>query len=496
MCMLIIYECLCYSDYRGKSADRCKSDSSSSSASSPASPVSTPVSSAAARRNATPTDRATPNRKFSLIQEEVFLEEEEMEVDENQSQNTIQTSGQSRDVTQPKDMGHDVKRQSCFEESLSDDSDTRSNHSNGGFDKDLSIKPSAPRRPMPVRPLHSVRSSPQLLNQIFEEGESEEEDLIPVVLSTQTLSRNIHQSPEILRKYDARRKRLSKGQRGSSYSSSDTSDTDDTETRRRRDKFKGRMHRRDSSEHSSDTDGGPTGLGGGAGRLFGSSTTSTGSARGRDSRDKSNKSDNKSSQKSGNNKTSNRGTSTNQNGLSPVGSLLGKRDSSSDRDNSHIEVGCKMSNISSNISIASNLSNLSITSSASGRSAKYLLDSTLTATPKPQPSTKELEAALNEENKAKSKIIHVRSKDFSDLMERFSSSKHNDGTGTALPVQKPHDVSGVKFRKRPKDKLKPDINRNGLIAREDCSIEDTENINTAQSPQQQNIVKTKCCSVV
>jgi hypothetical protein len=137
----------------------------------------------------------------------------------------------------------------------------------------------------------------------------------------------------------------------------------------------------------------------------------------------------------------------------------------------------------------------------SGRTSKYVLDSslgTVTTTPKSHithPSPKELEAALNEENKAKSKIIHVRSKDFSDLMERFSASKHNDGTATMLAAQKPHDVSGIKFRKRPKEKLKTDINKNGLIARADCSMEE-EHMNTAQSPQQQNIVKTKCCSVV
>ena len=129
------------------------------------------------------------------------------------------------------------------------------------------------------RPLLSVASSPQLLNQICEENESdcdEEDDFVPSKLASPRLrlSRGSCASPEVLRKYEQRKKRRGTGSRGTSCSSSDASDTDDTEGRSRKDKLKHKfMHRRDSSDHSSDTDGGPSGptggLGGGKGGIGG-----------------------------------------------------------------------------------------------------------------------------------------------------------------------------------------------------------------------------------
>uniref|UniRef100_A0A2C9JNE6 Protein kinase domain-containing protein n=1 Tax=Biomphalaria glabrata TaxID=6526 RepID=A0A2C9JNE6_BIOGL len=114
----------------------------------------------------------------------------------------------------------------------------------------------------PRRPLKSVCSSPQLLNQlnqIHEENESEDEDdFVPLKLSAPRVrySHSGMASPEILRKYEQRRRRKGAGQRGTSCSSSDASDTDDTEGRSRKEKLKHKfMHRRDSSDHSSDTDG-------------------------------------------------------------------------------------------------------------------------------------------------------------------------------------------------------------------------------------------------
>lgn len=115
-------------------------------------------------------------------------------------------------------------------------------------------------------PLKSVNSSPQLLNQIFEENESdEEEDFVPQKLHSPRTFVSSMASPEILRKYEQRKKRRGAGQRGTSCSSSDASDTDDTEGRSRKDKLKHKfVHRRDSSDHSSDTDG-PGGHGGNMG---------------------------------------------------------------------------------------------------------------------------------------------------------------------------------------------------------------------------------------
>lgn len=118
------------------------------------------------------------------------------------------------------------------------------------------------------RPLLSVASSPQLLNQICEENESDEDDdFVPPRLDAARMltQRNSVASPEVIRKYEARRKHhRGTGSRGTSCSSSDASDTDDTEGRSRKDKLKHKfIHRRDSSDHSSDTDGGPSGHGGG-----------------------------------------------------------------------------------------------------------------------------------------------------------------------------------------------------------------------------------------
>ncbi|XP_052816892.1 SNF-related serine/threonine-protein kinase-like isoform X2 [Mya arenaria] len=139
------------------------------------------------------------------------------------------------------------------------------------------------------RPLLSVASSPQLLNQICEENESEEdEDFVPPRLSLHSrvlTKRNSVASPEVIRKYEQRRKhRTSVGSRGTSCSSSDASDTDDTEGRSRKDKLKQKfIHRRDSSDHSSDTDGGPSGHGnGGFGRGLGGGGSGGNNGRGGD----------------------------------------------------------------------------------------------------------------------------------------------------------------------------------------------------------------------
>ena len=94
---------------------------------------------------------------------------------------------------------------------------------------------------------------------------------------------------------------------------------------------------------------------------------------------------------------------------------------------------------------------------------------------------------MNEENKARAaRIIQVRSKDFSDLVERFAASGGKDDAMAAKDVS-----SSSKLRRRSKDKIKTDINRNGLITRSDGEMAQLETIR-----QEQNVVKTKCCSLV
>ena len=151
-------------------------------------------------------------------------------------------------------------------------SDIRLAKSAENLDENYSKNASSPTKELDAevsllkRPLLSVASSPQLLNQICEENESEEEDdFVPPRINAPRMltQRNSVASPEVIRKYEARKKRRG-GSRGTSCSSSDASDTDDTEGRSRKDKLKHKFaHRRDSSDHSSDTDGGSNGHGGG-----------------------------------------------------------------------------------------------------------------------------------------------------------------------------------------------------------------------------------------
>lgn len=146
-----------------------------------------------------------------------------------------------------------------------------------------------PTRPstMTGRPLFSVHSSPQLLNEICEECESDSEGGMeelgsrsPHTFRQQTVSQAIV-SPEVMRKFERLHKmRPSASQRATSCSSSDTSDTDEIDLSRiQTDMTKQKFRRRDSSEHSSDTDGAPSGpssfsgRGGGRGPAISSGNT-------------------------------------------------------------------------------------------------------------------------------------------------------------------------------------------------------------------------------
>lgn len=190
-------------------------------------------------------------RKCSLIQEE--------SVDDD--------DGRSEDEDLEIESFTEKIRSSKSAENLDISDDDRSNNASPA-------KETEQQQVFIKRPLLSVASSPQLLNQICEENESEEDDdFVPPNLSASRMltKRNSLASPEVIRKYEARRRRKGTGSRGTSCSSSDASDTDDTEGRSRKDKLKQKFaHRRDSSDHSSDTDGGPSGHGGGGiGKGFG-----------------------------------------------------------------------------------------------------------------------------------------------------------------------------------------------------------------------------------
>ncbi|XP_041375698.1 SNF-related serine/threonine-protein kinase-like isoform X2 [Gigantopelta aegis] len=194
-----------------------------------------------------PEKRFLASRKYSLIKEE--SQEESAE-----------------ELQEEMEIGHDIHVQPV--RTYEDIEEQVSSHNIVGGDG-----PDAGAALAVRWPLMSVSSSPQLLNQIFEENESDEDDdFVPDNLhAPHQYKANSMASPEILRKYEQRKKRRGAGQRGTSCSSSDASDTDDTEGRSRKDKLKHKfVHRRDSSDHSSDTDG-PGGQGGdlGGGAQFG-----------------------------------------------------------------------------------------------------------------------------------------------------------------------------------------------------------------------------------
>ena len=391
------------------------------------------------------------SRKCSLIQEE-SIEEDDEDMDINEL--------------------HQTK---SLEDYLSDDSDARSvgERSSGRSHGSPTSAPPHTRRTSPMKPLHSVRSSPQLLKQIYEEGESDDDlSLLPKkkMHSPRCLSKQT--SPDLLSKLDSnRKKRFSHKHRGTSCSSSDASDTDETDTRRRKEKLKHRFHRRDSSDHSSDTDGpsgvGPSG-GGGGGSLNGAKgqRTSSGSS-GSDKGSKNNENKNRNG-KSGKERKQCGFTKQNLGNLT-----LGVKD-----ENLPPEKERKISNIS----IGSGISNLSLTS-LNSRSGKYL---------SPRRESEELLACevdvLNEENKARTHVIHVRSKEFSDLMDKFrpGASDRDDSSSTSSKA------SGIKFRRRAKDK-KMDINRNENDAARnedmDCDMDMSGHTRT-------QVPKAKCCSVV
>ena len=425
-------------------------------------------------RSPSPGDRGFINRRISLIQEESIEEDEEEMPD---------SAGGS--------PSGGLKQSRSTDDYLSDDScDSRSASTERNSNaSDSPTKSQSTNRRQGMRPLHSVRSSPQLLNQIFEEGESEDDDLsiIRKNSSPQVRHRSALASPDMMRKYEqhqARKKRLTSGSRGTSCSSSDASDTDETDSRKRKEKLKQRMQRRDSSDHSSDTEG-PNGPGGpgGAGRFAeGGSGHRDGGGRdnerdrdhdrnGRDRNDENRPSRSKERRHSGK-----------QNGM-----FMSKKESANLDTNSHAsELGKKLSNLS----LGSNLSIGSLT----GKSGKYLVESSANnTTPKSSGSSNKDVCTMNEENKARNaRIIHVRSKDFSDLVERFATSGAGSGKGEENSTIAARDGSSSgKLRRRSKDKIKTDINRNGLIARSDGDLAQLETIR-----QEQNVVKTKCCSLV
>lgn len=359
----------------------------------------------------TPDSQSRGSRKFSLIQEESIDDDEEEEL---------------------MDIDPGELRPAKSVESLDDGIPWKGSNQ---------IMPSF--EPFQVkRPLVSVASSPQLLNQICEENETdveEEDDFVPNKLHSPKLrmSRGSCASPEVLRKYEQRKKRS--GSKVTSCSSSDASDTDDTEKRSRKDKLKPKfMHRRDSSDHSSDTDGGPSGpptggLGGGR------------AATGGGGKDRSSNKDRKG-------------------GGGSKGHKEGKSGGGGGKQHTH---SCRSK--SGETSISSAISNLSMTSINSKNSLKYIVEGDESNDSDVEDN--DMKTDDKEEMMARNYIDKVCDKENKRCEEVFSLCAS--------------DCSGYQGRKvyGNRLKIKVDINRNSC-----CNVQDSK-----LHPIK---IQTKCCSLV
>lgn len=368
-----------------------------------------------------------------------------------------------------------IQEESLEEEDYEEEMDTdlKSVRSLDDLDESLPQEPCTSDSVSSRRSLHTVASSPQLLNQIHEERESDEEDdIVPhKIHAPRTLiSRNNATSPDMLGKYEQRKKRRGAGQRGTSCSSSDASDTDDTEGRSRKDKLKHKiLHRRDSSDHSSDNDGGPSGHGhSGGGQSFnGGDNNGSGGGRGNPDNDRKDQggkdgSDGKGSRGSYNSK---------QNGG------MGMRTANISND-SNSKLGGLFTRRISELSVASTISSLSLTSINSKNSLKYMVDMEDIRTGSKRNSLQEEIERLNMVN---ARLIEV--KEFVDITDFQSHANKSSSGGSVCSSD-----CNLSHRKGRSPRIKTDINSNGLKP---------EHLSRNGSQAHLTAVKeTRCCSLI
>ncbi|KAL3859664.1 hypothetical protein ACJMK2_009874 [Sinanodonta woodiana] len=381
-------------------------------------------------------------RKCSLIHEESLDEEAEDEADEEEDMDT--------DVMQDIRMAKSAEslEQLCRKSGTSltlEDSETA----------------------ILKRPLLSVASSPQLLNQISEENESEEEgDYVPSKIhsSRMLMGRKSITSPEMIRKYEAKKKRRA-GSRGTSCSSSDASDTDDTEGRSRKDKLKQKFaHRRDSSDHSSDTDGGPNGHGGGGSHGRRDINGEQGGSE--DPKDPPNKD------------SSDKGSGNGSKGKS--GSNHGSQHHSNHTLKQVEHLQPVLSRFS-NISLSSATANKSVSTLSSRSSFKYLADKERSILECEPDETSESVFNLNELNLKNSQFQRVSTKDFSILSDKATLHIHSSDE-ISICSEDCHLQKG-KHGRNGRVKIKIDLNSNGF-----CK--------TKYNKLMPIKIESRCCSLV
>ena len=346
--------------------------------------------------------------------------------------------------------------------------------------------------PSTTRSLYSIHSSPQLLKQICEEDEGGM-GRGHHRLKKQELPQNASHLPDVPavnRVENVHRKRFTLG-RGTSHSSSEASDTDDvvvsTSSRhKRREKNRHSLSRHDSSEQLSDADG---------------------SIHSRSSRKSDRLSREHSHEKPSHEKTrrfsqeekrrpslgeEKRGSDLLRSARKAtiagtvkksVSLILGRTCTVGDATTG---VMFKNNTWSSCTDLSPPKNKLSTTGSITTR---YLLDRHhlfgCSFAKELRISRcevlKELEAS-NQENRSHSLVIHIRSKDFNSLVDKFSGISDSEH-------DKSLESSGSNLRQRTTQVNKIDLNRNALSSQNPSSTKDS-------NAKEGNFKKSKCCSVV
>lgn len=340
------------------------------------------------------------------------------------------------------------------------------------------------------RALHSVASSPQLLNQISEERESDEEEEISVLPSSasKTLQRSMYSCrPNLtsaeMRKYEQHKKRRGAGQRGTSCSSSDASDTEETENIARKDKLKHKFAtRRDSSDHSSDNDG-PGGLNApsGGGRSVGRSSSARGESK-QGSKSSDNNHQDKSSEKKGQKGSGGKSSRANTTTTSYRNCSDGNSSSSSKQQACHLNGATG--------SCSQLIENLCETKQTGHNFSKLCLEdreTLLEQDSKRSKPNKQKDLDVNFLNRLNSHIWEVKFRNNSDYKEIKQSAKITPDEILSMCSSdcNLHIRKGKRFGRR----IKTDINRNGLKPSM-CKLSSSSK--TSHSIK----LETKCCSLV
>lgn len=385
-------------------------------------------------------------KRCSLIQEELAEEDEEMEVETDAL----------------------IKSEEQFKKDERGRASIELGTERSGRQSSQSLRANAGRS------LSSVPGSPQLINQIYEDDVNG-----PQKLLSKTERSHYKRCPIVVR--------------GTSCSSSDTSDTDDIPVcqKPRREKTRRSFQRRDSGDHLSDTNDAST--------LGGLALLACRKDRSRDSIIRDEKLQEKTRRLSGDMKrrlsieeklSSDLIKEKRRNSVvgavkKSVSLILGRAYIVGDNtpDVTKLNTWNSCSDLSPNVRKTLNTGSLSMRHLADRTVLGCVLARELRISR--SEFLKESES-LNRENRPRSRVIHVRSNDFSQLVDKFSTSSSDDKAGAAAGPD-----TGLRQRSRGEGSFKIDINRNALN-----SLNQSSNRHDSGEKQTASTMKTKCCNLV